>query len=114
VQARLGHADLKPTFIYLHISERDLRAAGTPLRQSRVIEPGPGETVPEAVQEMTPPPFEVSHIIHTHRKSFIANARGVIEDVRLGPLGTNDVLTALLAPLTKSNISANQKFGLAA
>ena len=27
----LGHADLKPTSIYLHLSERHLRAAGTPL-----------------------------------------------------------------------------------
>ncbi len=31
VQALLGHADLKPTSIYLHPSERHLRAAGTPL-----------------------------------------------------------------------------------
>jgi len=31
VQALLGHADLKPTSIYLHVSERHLRAAGTPL-----------------------------------------------------------------------------------
>ena len=31
VQALLGHADLKPTSIYLHLSERHLRAAGTPL-----------------------------------------------------------------------------------
>ena len=31
VQALLGHADLKPTSIYLHMSERHLRAAGTPL-----------------------------------------------------------------------------------
>ena len=30
-QALLGHADLKPTSIYLHLSERHLRAAGTPL-----------------------------------------------------------------------------------
>jgi hypothetical protein len=27
----LGHVDLKPTSIYLHLSERHLRAAGTPL-----------------------------------------------------------------------------------
>src|SRR5258708_4283101 len=31
VQALLGHADLKPTSIYLHLSERHLKAAGTPL-----------------------------------------------------------------------------------
>jgi hypothetical protein len=31
VQALLGHADLKPTSIYLHMSERHLKAAGTPL-----------------------------------------------------------------------------------
>src|SRR5580700_5009072 len=31
VQALLGHADLKPTSIYLHLSERHLKAPGTPL-----------------------------------------------------------------------------------
>jgi integrase/recombinase XerD len=31
VQALLGHTDLKPTSIYLHLSERHLRAAGTPI-----------------------------------------------------------------------------------
>ena len=31
VQALLGHADLKPTSIYLHLSERHLKAAGTPI-----------------------------------------------------------------------------------
>ena len=31
VQALLGHTDLKPTSIYLHLSERHLKAAATPL-----------------------------------------------------------------------------------
>ncbi len=31
VQLLLGHVDLKPTSIYLHLSERHVRAAGTPL-----------------------------------------------------------------------------------
>jgi len=31
VQALLGHADLKATSIYLHLSQRHLKAAGTPL-----------------------------------------------------------------------------------
>jgi site-specific recombinase XerD len=31
VQALLGHTDLKPTSIYLHLSERHLRSAGTPI-----------------------------------------------------------------------------------
>ena len=31
VQALLGHTDLKHTAIYLHLSERHLKAAGTPL-----------------------------------------------------------------------------------
>jgi hypothetical protein len=30
----LGHTDLKPTSIYLHLSERHLKAAGTPLDQA--------------------------------------------------------------------------------
>lgn len=34
VQALLGHTDLKPTSIYLHLSERHLKAAGTPLDQA--------------------------------------------------------------------------------
>ena len=36
VQALLGHADLKPTSIYLHLSERHLRAAGTPLDNAKL------------------------------------------------------------------------------
>jgi hypothetical protein len=31
VQLLLGHSDLKATSIYLHLSERHLKAAGTPL-----------------------------------------------------------------------------------
>jgi site-specific recombinase XerD len=31
VQALLGHADLRATSIYLHLSQRHLKAAGTPL-----------------------------------------------------------------------------------
>ncbi len=31
VQLLLGHVDLKPTSIYLHLSERHIKAAGTPL-----------------------------------------------------------------------------------
>ena len=31
VQALLGHTDLKHTAIYLHLSQRHLKAAGTPL-----------------------------------------------------------------------------------
>jgi site-specific recombinase XerD len=34
VQMLLGHTDLKPTSIYLHLSERHLKAAGTPLDQA--------------------------------------------------------------------------------
>jgi integrase/recombinase XerD len=36
VQAILGHADLKPTSIYLHMSERHLRAAGTPIDNAKL------------------------------------------------------------------------------
>ena len=39
VQALLGHADLKPTSIYLHLSERHLRAAGTPLDNMELSSP---------------------------------------------------------------------------
>ena len=31
VQLLLGHSDLKPTSVYLHLSQRHVRAAGTPL-----------------------------------------------------------------------------------
>ena len=37
VQALLGHADLKPTSIYLHLSERHLKAAGTPLDNAELL-----------------------------------------------------------------------------
>jgi integrase/recombinase XerD len=39
VQALLGHADLKPTSIYLHLSERHLKAAGTPLDNAELSSP---------------------------------------------------------------------------
>jgi site-specific recombinase XerD len=39
VQALLGHADLKPTSIYLHLSERHIRAAGTPLDNMELSSP---------------------------------------------------------------------------
>jgi len=40
LQALLGHADLKPTSIYLHLSERHLKAAGTPLDKVKLSSPG--------------------------------------------------------------------------
>src|SRR5215217_4619589 len=39
VQALLGHADLKPTSIYLHVSERHIKAAGTPLDNAQLSSP---------------------------------------------------------------------------
>jgi site-specific recombinase XerD len=39
VQALLGHADLKPTSIYLHLSERHIKAAGTPLDNVELSSP---------------------------------------------------------------------------
>jgi site-specific recombinase XerD len=39
VQALLGHTDLKPTSIYLHLSERHIRAAGTPLDNMELSSP---------------------------------------------------------------------------
>ena len=39
VQALLGHADLKATSIYLHLSKRHLKAAGTPIDQAEFSSP---------------------------------------------------------------------------
>ena len=39
VQAPLGHTDLKPTSIYLHLSERHIKAAGTPLDNMELSTP---------------------------------------------------------------------------
>jgi integrase/recombinase XerD len=36
LQALLGHTDLKPTSVYLHLSERHLKAAGTPLDNAQL------------------------------------------------------------------------------
>jgi hypothetical protein len=38
VQLLLGHSDLKATSIYLHLSERHLKAAGTPIDQAQFSE----------------------------------------------------------------------------
>jgi integrase/recombinase XerD len=35
VQLLLGHSDLKATSIYLHLSERHLKAAGTPIDKAQ-------------------------------------------------------------------------------
>ena len=39
VQLLLGHSDLKATSIYLHLSERHLKAAGTPIDNAKFSEP---------------------------------------------------------------------------
>jgi integrase/recombinase XerD len=39
VQLLLGHSDLKATSIYLHLSERHLKAAGTPIDKAKFTEP---------------------------------------------------------------------------
>ena len=39
LQALLGHAELKATSIYLHLSERHLKAAGTPIDQTEFSSP---------------------------------------------------------------------------
>src|SRR5947209_20320597 len=39
VQLLLGHSDLKPTSIYLHLSERHIKAAGTPLDNMELSSP---------------------------------------------------------------------------
>jgi integrase len=39
VQLLLGHSDLKATSIYLHLSERHLKAAGTPLDKLKLSGP---------------------------------------------------------------------------
>ena len=48
VQLLLGHSDLKATSIYLHLSERHLKAAGTPHRQTPTVRPGAREAIPQA------------------------------------------------------------------
>ena len=35
MQLLLGHSDLKATSIYLHLSERHLKAAGTPIDKAQ-------------------------------------------------------------------------------
>ena len=39
VQLLLGHSDLKATSIYLHLSERHLKAAGTPIDKVELSRP---------------------------------------------------------------------------
>lgn len=50
LQALLGHTDLEPTSVYLHLSERHLKAAGTPLDQ---VEVKPAHQVKRSRKPMT-------------------------------------------------------------
>ena len=43
VQLLLGHSDLKATSIYLHLSERHLKAAGTPIDKAQFSQPEHGK-----------------------------------------------------------------------
>ena len=91
VQALLGHADLRATSIYLHLSQRHLKAAGTPLdkiemssldkvKRSRKLHP----KRPPADQRMKRPPFEVKPIsIRAVGKSFIDKNRSWLNGLHL-------------------------------
>ncbi|MFN7920212.1 MAG: site-specific integrase [Bryobacteraceae bacterium] len=58
LQALLGHADLKPTSIYLHLSERHLKAAGTPL----------DKVVPTSLDRVKRPRKPMDHMGAAERK----------------------------------------------
>ena len=60
----LGHADLKPTSIYLHLSRAASEGSRQPARQRRSSSARSGEAVRAQLrQEMSRPPFEVADII---------------------------------------------------
>jgi Phage integrase family len=80
VQALLGHTHLKPTSIYLHLSERHLKAAGTPLDKAVLSTAGSSEAFAPASQKtggakMSRPPLEVADIIRAIGKRFIDRNR---------------------------------------
>src|SRR5260370_2666840 len=61
IQLLLGHADLRETMIYIHLSRRHLGATNSPLDSLPIY-----TSIPAAsdVKQMSRPPLYVAHLIH--------------------------------------------------
>ena len=75
IQVLLGHAKLEHTIIYLHLSQRHLKAVANPLDALAVSRPDRSEEVAEAREEMNRPTLEVADIIRAAGNSFIEHNR---------------------------------------
>jgi hypothetical protein len=75
VQLLLGHSDLKATSIYVHLSERHLKAAGTRIDKVQLSAPGQVKRSRKLHKPMNQPPCEVADIVRAAGKSFVEKDR---------------------------------------
>ena len=78
IQMLLGHAKLEDTSVYLHLSQRHLKATTNPLDTLAVSEPRRGQELAEAREEMRRPTLEVADIIRAAGDGFIERNRTLI------------------------------------
>ena len=71
IQVLLGHANLKHTTVYLHLSQTTSQCGGQPAGDHHSLQPGQHQALAEEAKEMNRPPFEVADIIRAAGDSFI-------------------------------------------
>ena len=75
IQLLLGHAEVRHTVLYLHLSQRHLQAVANPLDALAIPATGHRLQVAAAAQAVTRPPFEVADIVRQHGDRFLETHR---------------------------------------